>query len=364
MTSWFKHIKLIMLVAALAAAFVGYAQNTTSSLLFDDYEWDLGTFREVDGKVSHIFTFTNTASSPVVIERVKPDCGCTAVNYSREPVMAGEKGSIEIVFDPDRFSGRFSKSVTVYSAGGRNRNLLTVKGTVIGRPRSVEDDYPFALAGGVRAEAMHSALGYVENGSAKSAAIGVVNLSDRPVTLTARIESESGRLAVAIPGTLSPSEKALMTFTYDLTAGEPVYGMLGDRIYLSVNGKETGLPFTLNAVAVDNFSDSEIALSPVCEVSPVYHNFGDAAPGSELSVTVKISNKGRGELLVRSVSVRRNTSCDLKEGTVIAPGRQIEVKLSMKIREEAYGAQTGGISFVVNDPVRPLREVRLGAEAY
>lgn len=364
MEGWFKYIKLTLLLSALTAALGAYAQNAASTLLFDHCEWDLGTLREEDGKVSHVFTFTNTASSAVVIERIKADCGCTAVNYSREPVMPGKKGTIEIVFDPDRYSGKFSKSVTVYSDGGRNRNRLTVKGSVIGRPRSVEEEYPFALAGGIRAEAMHSALGYVRNGSAESAAIGIINTSDAPVKLEFRTESESGRLLAAIPGTLAPSEKALITLTYDLTRGKPVYGMLGDRVYLMVNGEEQTLPFTLNAVAVDNFSESDPALAPACEVSGVYHHFGDVAPGSELSTAVTISNMGHSDLTVRSVSTRRNTRCDLKEGTTIAPGKSIEIKLFMKISEEAYGTQAGGISFIVNDPARPLREVRLGAEAY
>lgn len=364
MPGWVKYVKTIILVAFLAAPVSGAAQNSTSSLLFEDYEWDFGTLREVDGKVSHVFKFTNTGSSPVVIERVKVDCGCTAVNYDREPVKPQGEGFIEIVFDPDRFSGKFSKGVTVYSDGGRNRNLLRVTGSVIGRPRTVEEDYPFALARGVRAEAMHAALGYIENGSAKSAAIGIVNVSDATIALAARTEGGSGRLTAVVPAALEPGERALMTLSYDLTAGDPVYGMLGDRVWLAVNGEEAGLPFTLNAVAVDDFSDSDLSLAPRCEVAPVYHNFGDVAPGSELECLVTISNKGRSDLIVRNVSMRRDTSSDLREGTKIAPGKEIVVRLAMKVSEEAYGTETGGISFVVNDPARPLREVRLGAEVY
>lgn len=357
-------VKFLLIVAALGLRVTGSAQNTVSSLLFDDYEWDFGTLREEDGKVSHVFEFTNTGSAPVVVERIKVDCGCTAVDYGREPVRPGEKGFVEIVFNPDRFSGKFSKGVTVYSGGGRNRNLLKVKGSVIGRPRSVEEEYPFALLGGLRTEAMHAALGYVENGSAKSAAIGIVNVSDAAVTISSRTESGSGRFKVAVPEVLEAGERALITLSYDLASGAPIYGVLGDRLYLSVNGRETELPLTLNAVAVDNFSDSDLSDSPRCEVAPVYHNFGDTVPGSELEYRVTISNKGRSDLVVRSVSSRRNTSCDLKEGMRIAPGGQTEVKLLMRVGREAYGTQTGGVSFVVNDPARPLREVRLGAEVY
>ena len=176
--------RAVLLTAALLVCAAGWAQNSISALVFDEYEWDFGTLREVDGPVSHLFSFTNTGTGAAVITRIKVDCACTAVDYSREPVKPGGRGSVEVVFDPANYSGKFSKSVTVYSNG--NRNLLTVKGTVIGRPRSVEEEYPFALAGGVRAEAMHVAFGYVENGSAESVAVGVVNTGETETVLSVR----------------------------------------------------------------------------------------------------------------------------------------------------------------------------------
>ena len=189
--------RAVLLTAALLVCAAGWAQNSISALVFDEYEWDFGTLREVDGPVSHLFSFTNTGTGAAVITRIKVDCGCTAVDYSREPVKPGGRGSVEVVFDPANYSGKFSKSVTVYSNG--NRNLLTVKGTVIGRPRSVEEEYPFALAGGVRAEAMHVAFGYVENGSAESVAVGVVNTGETETVLSVRAGYGSGRLTIAAP---------------------------------------------------------------------------------------------------------------------------------------------------------------------
>ena len=183
--------RAVLLTAALLVCAAGWAQNSISALVFDEYEWDFGTLREVDGPVSHLFSFTNTGTGAAVITRIKVDCGCTAVDYSREPVKPGGRGSVEVVFDPANYSGKFSKSVTVYSNG--NRNLLTVKGTVIGRPRSVEEEYPFALAGGVRAEAMHVAFGYVENSSVESVAVGVVNTGETETVLSVRAGYGSGR---------------------------------------------------------------------------------------------------------------------------------------------------------------------------
>ena len=46
------------------------------------------------------------------------------------------------------------------------------------------------------------------------------------------------------------------------------------------------------------------------------------------------------------------------------PGTSLAVPVTLKISEEAYGTESGGVSFVVNDPARPFREVRLGADVY
>lgn len=354
--------RAVLLTAALLVCAAGWAQNSISALVFDEYEWDFGTLREVDGPVSHLFSFTNTGTGAAVITRIKVDCGCTAVDYSREPVKPGGRGSVEVVFDPANYSGKFSKSVTVYSNG--NRNLLTVKGTVIGRPRSVEEEYPFALAGGVRAEVMHVAFGYVENGSAESVAVGVVNTGETETVLSVRAGYGSGRLTIAAPERLAPGERGLVTFTYDFTEGDPVYGLLAERVYFSVDGEEAGLPFTANAIAVDDFSATDISRAARCEVSPMYRNFGDVRPGSELTLEVNISNSGQSDLIVRSVSLRRGTECPLTPGTVVRPGTSLAVPVTLKISEEAYGTESGGVSFVVNDPVRPFREVRLGADVY
>jgi hypothetical protein len=48
----------------------------------------------------------------------------------------------------------------------------------------------------------------------------------------------------------------------------------------------------------------------------------------------------------------------------VRPGTSLAVPVTLKISEEAYGTESGGVSFVVNDPVRPFREVRLGADVY
>ena len=53
-------------------------QNKVRSVLkFTEEVWNFGRIEELDGPVSHTFTFTNTSKKPVVIEDVSVSCGCT-----------------------------------------------------------------------------------------------------------------------------------------------------------------------------------------------------------------------------------------------------------------------------------------------
>jgi len=77
-----------------------------------DIEHDFGTINEGD-KVTHIYTFKNTGAVPLIIESVRPSCGCTAPNWTREPIAVGGTGEVEVVFDSKGKPNAQNKTVTV-----------------------------------------------------------------------------------------------------------------------------------------------------------------------------------------------------------------------------------------------------------
>ena len=356
---------LTMAIATVCLPYMALSQNNLSSLVFEEYEWDFGNINEADGTVTHTFTFTNTDNCPVILERVKPDCGCTATNYSKAPVPPRAKGQIEITFDPSQMSGHFNKKITVLSNGGKNRNLLTIKGHVTRKPGNIEDEYPFAILDGVRANALHAALSYVENGSAKSAVIEIINTSSVPVSIEAvSSDTHDGIFKFAVPARLAAGEKGIITLTCDLSGSNLNYGMLTRKLYLKVNGTTSELPLTLNGIAVDHFSPKDTAVAAHCEITPVYRHFGDVKPGTVLECSVEIKNTGRSKLIIRDVAARKNTEYSLATGTEIAPGESISVMVRVRTGNNSFGLVTGGISLVVNDPARPYREIRFAADVH
>jgi len=77
-----------------------------------DTEHDFGTIKEGD-KVTHIYTFKNTGAVPLIIESVKPSCGCTAPNWSKEPIPVGGSGTVEVEFNSQGKPNAQNKTVTV-----------------------------------------------------------------------------------------------------------------------------------------------------------------------------------------------------------------------------------------------------------
>jgi hypothetical protein len=67
-----------------------------------------------DGQVLEVsFRFKNTGDKPLVIENVQPECGCTAPEWSKEPVMPGQEGVINAKFNSSGKAGMASKNITI-----------------------------------------------------------------------------------------------------------------------------------------------------------------------------------------------------------------------------------------------------------
>lgn len=113
-----KTLALFVSILFLAVMSVN-AQNEVKQQGVPDIKWDDGTsydFGEViDGSVvEHNFNFTNTGTAPLLIKNCKASCGCTAPDWTREPVPPGGKGFVKARFNSSGYGGRnFSKTITV-----------------------------------------------------------------------------------------------------------------------------------------------------------------------------------------------------------------------------------------------------------
>ena len=97
---------------------------------FEKIEHDFGKISESNGDVECEFVFKNIGEVPLVVTNVTASCGCTAPDWSKEPVAPGEQGFIKVKFSPKGRSGNFSKLLAVYTNGSPARKSLKIKGSI------------------------------------------------------------------------------------------------------------------------------------------------------------------------------------------------------------------------------------------
>lgn len=127
-------MKKIATICAVLVAFVCTAalgqQNSKAEFKFDKETYDFGKIPQ--GKpVTHVFTFENTGSEPIVISEVKPSCGCSVAEFTKTPVKPGEKGTISVTFNAAA-KQPFTKNFTVRSNTKTPVKTLYIKGEVTG----------------------------------------------------------------------------------------------------------------------------------------------------------------------------------------------------------------------------------------
>lgn len=85
-----------------------------TNLVLSENHFDFGKIKKGE-KVQHIYEVTNTGKNPLIISNVKPGCGCTAPEYTKDPIMPGKKGKITLSFDSTSFDGLVNKQAEVYA---------------------------------------------------------------------------------------------------------------------------------------------------------------------------------------------------------------------------------------------------------
>lgn len=96
---------------------------------FDTMEYDFGTI--VEGEIiDGAFIVTNKGKVDLVITAVKPSCGCTTPDWTKDPIKPGEKGEIKFSFNSNGRVGKQNKSITITSNAEKVNEVIRLTGTV------------------------------------------------------------------------------------------------------------------------------------------------------------------------------------------------------------------------------------------
>jgi len=106
---------------------IAFASAQTIS--FDKTTFDYGNVKAgADGH--RFFTVKNTGDKPLIISEVKPSCGCTTPEWSKDPILPGKTAQIKVGYNTG-IKGAFNKLIEVYSNDpANNRSVIYIKGNV------------------------------------------------------------------------------------------------------------------------------------------------------------------------------------------------------------------------------------------
>lgn len=89
-------------------------KNPITTVVLKESDYSFGQINHGD-VVEHTYEITNTGSNPLIISSVKPGCGCTAPDYTKEPILPGKTGKVTLKFDSNGFSNAVAKGAEIFA---------------------------------------------------------------------------------------------------------------------------------------------------------------------------------------------------------------------------------------------------------
>jgi len=96
-------------------------------MTFDEKQFDFGEITQ-GTPVEHIFTYTNTGKSNLVVVNAKSSCGCTVPTFTKEPVAPGA-GEMLVKFNGSG-KNQVSKTITITANTQAGKETLMIKAFV------------------------------------------------------------------------------------------------------------------------------------------------------------------------------------------------------------------------------------------
>lgn len=383
--------KLSLLILLVAAVTVCSAQSKTPKsakgkkdktpaapavligpkIQFDNTTYDFGTIHEEGGKVTGRFEFTNVGDSALVLTNVRPGCGCTAANYSHDPVAPGQRGFIEATYNPYNRPGGFNKNIRVttnereFSQPDAQPHMIFIKGEVIKRPPTEYEQLGYTKTGGMARIKEPDVQVKLLNTQSQNDTFRVHNFWNKPVTFTlASNPVYVTEVYRSFGQQLDPGKDGIIVLKYDASKRQ-AFGMIKDMITYTTNDSLDAKKTIHYAVNIkedfSKLSAKQLEKAPVAMYNAVAYDFGQVQKNSVTTATITLTNNGKTPLMIRTISSSNgvySASADLM--TIPVKGKSI-ITINFKTNNRS-GAQTGTLDVITNDPKNPVQVINLNGQ--
>ncbi|MBN2261438.1 MAG: DUF1573 domain-containing protein [Prolixibacteraceae bacterium] len=348
-------MKYIATAIFLIASLVLFSQPKID---FKNTTHDYGDIKEDGGMAETEFVFTNTGNQPLIINNVRATCGCTTPDWTRDPVLPGKTGKIKVGYNPKNRPGAFSKNVNIYSNTQPGVTVLTIRGNVSPREKTIEELYPRVM-GPVRLKSNYANIGSIMNTQSKSQELEYINTSETPVKIEAtRVPSH---ITVSFePETVKPGDKGKILVNYDATKKE-AYGQITDRAYLKINDEShNNYSIGISTFINEDFSKlsaEELEKAPKASFDSKVFDFGTLKEGEKVTNVFKLTNEGKSDLIIRNVKASCGCTA-VKHENVVKPGQTIDLTVEFNSRNKR-NRQNKSITVITNDPKNSTTVLRV-----
>jgi len=317
------------------------AKNTTVDVGATGYEQP----------VTATFELRNKSLRRLVIESVKPDCGCTRVEYPKEVGM-GERFTIKMTFDA-RQLGHFRKMCMVKSNGTKKPFYLTMKGVVKADMRDYSGEYPIAM-GDLLMDVSELEFDDVNKGDVPIKEIHIFNNSKKAMRPNL-MHLPSYLQAITSPDHLLPGRTATITIKL-LSEKLRDYGLTKTTLYMAHNpGDKVRQDYGIDVATVllpdmKQFQNQNRDIAPQLQMSATDVDFTDFGGKSKRSATVTLQNTGRSPLKISSMQLFTAGLKVTLSKREIAPGQSAHLKITGIADELQQLRMRPRILMITNDP--------------
>lgn len=340
-----------ILIVGLVLSLSAMSQKAVIS--FDTKSYDFGKINEEDGKVTYVFDFTNTGSTPLVVTHVQASCGCTTPSYTKEPVEPGQKGSITVTYNPAGRPGVFNKSITVKSNATEEQLVLTIKGEVIPKQSADNGGYLVSM-GELKLKAKAIQMNTVNKGNKQVRTLDIQNTSKGSIKPT--FENLPNYITATVaPEVLDPNKEGKITFTFN-SKNCAQWGPISDDVYVVLNGqKKYSEEYKLTVVSnvVEDFSKltpDQKRKAPILEVPVKSLDLGILKLGGKKVGKFKVCNKGQNALEVRRI-INNNKELAVRSSKLaVSKGKNADIIVTLNTKNLTEGDYKKSITIQTNDP--------------
>ena len=356
-----KFSSLVIVLFVLPLSYV-LAQNEGPSIKFNEMSFDFGDIKEADGNVSHKFEFTNNGTAPLIVQSVRPSCGCTSTGWTKDPVKPGETGYVDAVYNPKNRPGKFNKSLTIVSNANPAQMRIYIKGNVEPKPRSIEDDYPTVM-GGLRVKYRSFNFGKLTTEKPVTKTFNVYNNTDQEISFLEDVKAPEHIKVKFSNQTLAPKTLGSFEVTYDPTEIK-LFGFKSDLVVIKTSEETNNVKdFRVVASLEEYFppmTAEQLASAPKLKFDNPVYDFGNIKQGESVTTDFVFTNTGKSELNIRQTRASCGCTVSQPEKSTLAPGESSTIKVTFNSAGRR-GIQQKSISVFSNDPANPTQRITIKA---